>query len=289
MAEDGEKRDYLPVPASQGLAKEIPVPIQLPNEQASRWKVVLALMGAPLSSIGCFALSQYLQARGLVSIPLARMLLAVAWLCISAALYISVRAFDVKRRAVTFIGSLLVAVILVSLEVWATLRASPLGDYKAFIDCEDKLLPVDVQSPDMYILVPHPTYSGPIKTSKTNGGLIGLWPSAEVKPLDSIEKCWVQNLTGVAMVDATVGDSLTFWKVEHLPPNTLHMTSPFISTQQRIDIPILSSGGRFDFYIQNTGPNAVVITWAGTMFVNGKNEPIGITNRARVLTIFPKD
>lgn len=86
-----------------------------------------------------FALSQYLTARGLVSIPLARVLLFVAWLCLSVLLLLVVNAFEIKKRFAV-IGTLVLAGILGGLEIWASFRNTPMPVIS--LSCEQVALPV---------------------------------------------------------------------------------------------------------------------------------------------------
>ena len=109
-----------------GLAESEARPIYHPRPTrngVSRWKIALALVGSILSPVAVFALSQYLTARGLVSITLARILLGIAWLCISGLIVLVVKAFEIKKPILTIAaGILLVAVTFGGLETWASLR-----------------------------------------------------------------------------------------------------------------------------------------------------------------------
>jgi len=110
--------------------------ILAPAPALNFWKMGLALLGSALSSVGAFALSQYLTARGLVSIPLARILLLITWVCIAALIVFAVKAFEVRRgRIIMFGGITISALLLGGLETWATLRsrAAPIDD-KEFLD-----------------------------------------------------------------------------------------------------------------------------------------------------------
>lgn len=135
---------------------------RLTGNNVSDWKVALALVGSVLSSVAVFALSQYLTARGFVSIALARVLLGIAWFCLSSLIVLVVKAFEIKRTGLTIaVGIFLVTMTLGGLETWAPLRKVP----EVSVSSRNQISPV--KSPNPLGTVNPPTGAAPSPTQSS--------------------------------------------------------------------------------------------------------------------------
>ena len=76
-----------PVPseAEANLPARSETVVVSPSLPEPRWKLFFLLFGSCLLSMACFAFSQYLQTRGIVSVDLARGFLVVCWAALSRA------------------------------------------------------------------------------------------------------------------------------------------------------------------------------------------------------------
>jgi hypothetical protein len=95
--------------------------IDVPQKtSAANWRAILACFGSGLATWVSVAFSNYLQARGFVSMEIALVFLVICWLGGMALIVIAVMAFVKERRAMTsLLGCLVLTVALFSLEAIA--------------------------------------------------------------------------------------------------------------------------------------------------------------------------
>ena len=168
-----------------GSSDEVAQPFTINSAASAKvnpWKIALALVGGGLSSLAIFALSEYLQARGIVSVPLARIFLTIACLAFSALVWIITKAFKSPPHfGVIGIAGLIAT--LGGLEVWASSRGS---EALLALTCDVIALPV-IYHRDIWDLE---TSFGPGGfghfgiTSRTRTGF-GLHPNRRVSAIDA--------------------------------------------------------------------------------------------------------
>ena len=159
------------------------------------------------------------------------------------------------------------------------------------IDCESELLPVNIQHQEMYLLIPFPKHSDLVKYFK-KAGVFGLWPSSDVYPPELVERCELESFGDAIIIDAVLTATITFARVEHnpQPEHGLRLTAVIMAIQNpRFDIPIISATRRFEFYIQNTGEYGVDIAWVPNVTIGDKTVPLDVTNRSRLIRMFPNE
>jgi hypothetical protein len=147
------------------IEKQREIKITVPPDNSHKWRIALTLSGSALLPTALFALSQYLTARGLVSVALARILLLIAGLCLIAMAFLVVKAFKLPHaRSLIVSASTLIIACFGGLEAWATYRTveaqlpeeitlkapniislNSLDNLVLFNGASDKVLVLDVQ------------------------------------------------------------------------------------------------------------------------------------------------
>jgi len=100
-------------------------PIRVPPQSLGNqnWKLALAVLGSGLASVLGGAFSNYLQARGFVSVGAARIFLGISLLAGIVLIVVAVMAFAAKDRAVKIaLGILVLLVFLGGFETWAIIN-----------------------------------------------------------------------------------------------------------------------------------------------------------------------
>jgi len=154
--------DELPRPAgSSGEMVPHQPQIEITQQQKANtaWKTALVLVGSGLLQVAATFFSNYLQARGYLSVDLARFFLAVSWFAISALIIIGVKAFGLKHSGLIITaGVIILTATLFSLEMWAPkLKPGQLSAVALYVDCDFQGFPIRIPpSTTIHVLMVHP-------------------------------------------------------------------------------------------------------------------------------------
>ncbi len=95
-----------------------------PPQDNRNWRAALVLFGSALLPLAATSFSEYLTARGIVSVGLARVFLLVCGLATALWIILSIMALNIRHRAVVIASGITILTLLLSgLEMWASRRA----------------------------------------------------------------------------------------------------------------------------------------------------------------------